>query len=451
MDPERKTSIIFAALIGVYILGQFFIGTYDAKLSRFVFDKPADVDFLYYASIINTITNHFPPENPVFAGVKLTQSFLQYYPAAVLAKIVNPYNAIRVLNVIYLILMGLIFRKYFRKTYGLALILIFSASIFASGINALGVDLIARGFTHAPFFILFALALFAKDIRIKALSIFVAAFVNGYLMLMIAPYYLITVLVEKKRDDIIMLASSGIATFLAAILVSSEVVIKPFYFIFTESFAFRPVETILHALPIIVLSSIYVHKRMRILIGVSVVFGSLIHYNPFFPVFILYFAGAVTVAEGRMKEHIPYIRVLSRCVFIILIAGFLYSGFEKYYSGHKNYYPRYDTSQDAAIDWVVRNTSKTDAFLVLTADADNLAFVMEYRPVYMGFIGHLAHLGLDWQSRYNATRNAWSGGQIPLEVDFVYYGPLEKEYFPGFRTKLPEAYQDSSVTIYKAR
>ena len=451
MKPEKRNLIVFAMLVGVYILAQFFIGTYDAKFSRFVFDKPADVDFLYYASIINTITNHFPPQNPAFAGVKLTQSFLQYYPAAFLAKIVNPYDAIRILNVLYLILLGFIFRKYFRKTYGLALILIFAASIFASGINALGVDLIARGFTHTPFFILFTLALFAKNIRIKALSIFVAAFVNGYLMLMIVPYYLIVAIIEKRRNDIIILVSSGVATILAALLVSSEAVIKSFYFIFTESFAFRPVETILHALPVIILSFIFVHKRMRILIAVSVIFGSLIHYNPFFPIFMLYFAGAVTVAEGRMKEHIPYIRTLNYCIILILIAGFLYSGFEKYYPGHKNYYPRFDSRQDAAINWVVHNTTKGDVFLALTADADHLAFIMEYRSVYMGFIGHLAHLGLDWQSRYNSTRRTWSGGPIPPEVNFVYYGPLEKEYFPGFKTGLPEVYKDSFVTIYKAR
>ncbi len=451
MKPEKRNSVIFAVLVGVYILAQFFIGTYDAKFNRFVFDKPADIDFLYYASIINTITDHFPPENPAFAGVKLTQSFLQYYPAAILAKIANPYNAIRILNVLYLILLGLIFRKYFKKTYGLALILIFAASIFASGINALGVDLIARGFTHTPFFILFALALFAKDVRVKTLSIFAAAFVNGYLMLMIVPYYLIFAIIEKKRDDIIMLVSSGLATVLAAFLVSSEAVIKPFYFVFTESFAFRPVETILHALPIIILSFIFMHKRMRILIAVAVIFGSLIHYNPFFPVFMLYFAGAVTVAEGRLQEHIPFIRALNYCIFIVLIAGFLYSGFEKYYPGHKNYYPRYDDRQNAAINWVTHNTSKNDVFLALTADADHLAYVMEDRPVYMGFIGHLAHLGLDWQSRYNATGRAWSGGPIPPDVDYIYYGPLEREYFPGFKTGMQEVYKDSSVTIYRAR
>jgi hypothetical protein len=448
--PTDKNSLIFAGLIGLYILAQVFIGTYDSDSGRFFFDKPADGDFLYYAAIINTVTDHFPPENPAFAGVKLTQSFLQYYPAAFLAKLINPYNAIRVLNVAYLILLGLVLKKYSARTYGLALLLIFAASAFAASINASGVDLIARGFTHTPFFILFALALLAEDIRIRGLSIAAAAFVNGYLMLLVIPYLLIIALIQRKRNDIILLVCAGLATISAAWLVSSEAVAKPFYFIFTESFAFKPIEIILHAIPIIIMSIVYYHRQMRLLIAVTIIFGSFIHYNPFFPVFMLYFAGAMTVAAGRFIEHIAYIKIIRNAILVILIAGFVYSAFDKYNPKHGIYFPRYDSRQLDALEWVKQNTSEDDVFLALTADTKDMAYIMEYRPVYMGYIGHVAHLGLDWQSRYNATMEAWAGKALPEEVDYIYYGPVEKKYFPDFVAHIPQVYRDSFALIYRA-
>jgi len=269
-------------------------------------------------------------------------------------------------------------------------------------------------------------------------------------MLMVIPYLVIVSLIEKKRDDIMLFVVASITTIMAAWLASSEAVIKPFYFIFTESFAFRPAEILLHAIPIIILSLIYIHKRMRILIVIATIFGSLIHYNPFFPIFMLYFAGAVTVSEGRLNEHIPYVKFIRNGIMIILIAGFLYSIFDKYYPKHWNYFPRFDERQKAAMDWVIHNASATDVFLALTADAEDIAYVMEFRPVYMGYIGHVAHLGLDWQDRYNATTSAWAGGYLPYENDYLYFGPIEKKYFPDFNTTLPEVYTDSFVTIYRA-
>ncbi|MEW5923637.1 MAG: hypothetical protein AB1746_06585, partial [Candidatus Zixiibacteriota bacterium] len=111
--------IIFLVVLIIYAVGQSLIGTYHPGEKRFIYNAPADVDFLYYGAIINTVTDHIPPENPAFAGVELTQPFIQYYPAAFLAEMFNPYNSIRILNLLYVILFWLLLKNLFPDRYGL--------------------------------------------------------------------------------------------------------------------------------------------------------------------------------------------------------------------------------------------------------------------------------------------------------------------------------------------
>ncbi len=367
--------IIFIIILIIYILAQFLIGTYHPVEKQFVFDAPADVDFLYYGAIINSLLNDFPPENPAFAGVKLTQPFLQYYPAAILAKIFNPYNGIRILNVIYLVLFGLLLKKYFPHRYGLPLIILFISSSLLVSINSIGVDFIARGFTHVPFFILISVVLFDKRLSLRLLSVFLAALLNGYLMLIFGTYLAVTLLQRRRRKDLYIFLSSLTGLVLASLIVSSEATEKSIFFIITESFRFNPIEIIKHAAPFLILAFICRHKPMTILLIISIVFGSLIHYNPFFPVFAVYFAGAMLLAAGEINiaraESLVYL-------FIgVLFIGFLITSYDKYNPQNRHYYPRYDSRLDRAVDWIKNNTEENSKFMTLTADEYDLGLIMQ--------------------------------------------------------------------------
>ncbi len=447
MNSGRVNLVIFIFLIVLYIAGQFLIGAYHPDEKRFIYDAPADVDFLYYAAITNSLLDHFPPQNPAMAGIKLTQPFIQYYPAAVLTKFVNAFNSMRLLNVVYLILFGLLLMKYFPGRYGIPLVMIFAASSIAVDINALGIDLIARGFTHTPFLILLTVALFGKNTILRLAALFTAAFVNGYMMLMILPFLLVNVLFEKNKISIYLLLDALVALAFASLFVSSEVTARPFYFIFIESFVFDPVEILKHAAPFLILSYFIRNRTMLILLLTAVVFGSLAHYNPFFPIFLVYYAGAMMIASG--KYEFPKTEYLAVGFAAVLVLGFITSAVEKYGPESRHYYPRYDTRIEKAVDWLENNTEQNAVVAALTADADDLGLVMQYRPVYLGYIGHLSHLGLDWKGRYDNMVRLYSGGQPITGVDYVFYGPVERKYYPMVNLPFETVYRDEFVIIYR--
>jgi len=447
MKKPDSNFIIFIVILLVYIAGQLLIGTYHPDEKRLVYDAPADVDFLYYGAIINTVLDNMPPENPAFAGVKLTQPFIQYYPAAILAKILNPYNSIRILNLLYLILFWLLLKSLFPARYGPPLAVLFSASVFAVDLNALGVDFVARGFTHAPFFILLTAAIFCKRLPLRLISIFAAAMINGYSMLMVLPFLAVMAVLNRKRDDIYLLVSGLLGTIAASLIVTSAVTEKPFYFVLTEAFYFDPLEILKHAAPFIILAAFYRRRDMSILLAIALIFGSLIHFNPFFPIFMVYFAGAMIVASG--EPRLPAAGLLARLVVIVLFVGFIIACYSKYNPNKGDYYPRYDSRLDKAVSWINQNTDQNDCFMAVTADSHDMALVMQSRPVYLGFIGHVSHLGLSWRERYNNITKAYRMSLPPPEVDYIFYGPVESKYFPHIRLTLPVAYQDEHVLIYK--
>jgi len=440
--------IVFIVILIIYVGGQFLIGTYHPIKKQFAYDVPADVDFLYYGAIINSVKKSIPPENPAYAGVKLTQPFLQYYPAALLSIFANPYNSIRILNVIYLILFWLLLRNLFAGKYALQLIIMAAGSVFAVELNASGVDFIARGFTHLPFYILLAAALFCKKLPIRLVSIFAAALLNGYSMLMIIPFLAVITAFNRRREDIYLLLSSIAGTGAASLMVLSEVVELPLHFILVKSFFFDPVEIIKHAAPFIILAVFYRHRDMTILLIIAVIFGSLIHYNPFFPIFLVYFAGAMMLAEG--EPRLPGAEPLAGLIAIVLFVGFLSASWLKYNPGKGSYYPRIDSRLDAALEWVRENTEKSDRFLAVNADFNNLALVMQYRSIYLGHTGHVSHIGLKWKERYDNTIKAYRMNHPPEIVDYIFFGPVEKEIFANVRPAYPVAYKDEFVTIYRA-
>ncbi len=449
MTGKWFNDALFAVILCVYLAGQLLIGTYHPEDRRFVFDAPSDVDFLYYGAIANTLLNTFPPENPSFAKVKLTQPYVQFVPAALLAKVLDPFSAFRILNIAYLLLFWLVLKKLFVARYGPALVILFAASSFPVSVNALGVDFIARGFTHVPFFLLLTLGLFGKRRWLYTASMFLASLVNGYLMLIAVLFLLMVIVWERNRDDVYRLAAAVAGLGVAALIITSEVVDKPFYFLFTEACYLNPSEILTHALPFLVLAGFYRHRRMTILLAAAVIVGSFIHYNPFFPVFMVYYAGAQLLGVGR--ERYRWSRWIAALMVTAMAASFGQFAFQKYDPHTGGYVPRYDHRLDKATAWVLENTRRQAVFLALMADGHDLALIALERPVYLGYAGHVSHLGLSWQPRANATIRAFTTGSAPPEVDYIFYGPVEKKYFPEATLPVDVVYEDEEVTICAAR
>lgn len=449
MNNRRLNTAIFIFVALVYLTGQILIGTYHPDEHRFDFDSPSDVDFLYYGAIINSLFNDIPPANPAYAGVKLTQPYLQFIPAAILAKLVNPYNAIRILNLVYLVLFGILFIRFFPQRFGLAAAILFLSSSFGSQINAAGIDFIGRGFTHVPFFILIAITLYGKRSLWKGLSIFAAALINGYLMIILMVFLLVDFLSVRKKESLYYILAGVLGLLAASAIVSSETVNKPFYFLFSESFYFDPKAVLIHAVPFLIMAIFLKERRMTALLLVSIIFGSLIHYNPFFPIFMIYYSGAMLLANGEIRR--PKGSIIVGIIVAVMVLGFFIEAYRKYDPGRMNYYPRDDSRLQAALEWAGNHTDDDECFMALTADADDLALLMQYRPVYLGYIGHVSHLGLPWKERYNLTMVTFQTGRAPEIVDYIFYGPVERKYFPGFNTTLKIAYRDNFVTIYRTR
>lgn len=449
MPSKRICLILCIAVVLLYAAGQALIGTYDPEEGRFFFAMPADVDFLYYGAIVNQVLNQFPPENPSFAGVKLTQPYLQYIPPALTAPVLNPYNSIRFWNLVWIVLFALLLRRLFPDRYGPALLVMAAGSMLFVDINALGVDLIARGFTHLPFFILLTYALYGAHLGRRAGAIALAALTNGYLALIVLPALAILWLVERRREWLWLGVSTTAGLALAALVVSSEAVDKPVYFLFAESFRLAPAEQLVHAAPFAVLMLTMRSRVPLVLLAVAVVFGALIHYNPFFPVFMIYYAGGLLIADGEMFHRRAPQAMTAVCA--VLVVGFVLFAWDKYDPARGDYVPRHDRRLDNARRWIAQNTDPTSAFLTLMPDATDLSLMMEDRPVYLGYTGHVAHLGLPWTERAHRTIQTYAGGDPPDEVDYVFYGPVERTYIPDPQISLPVAYHDQAATIFRAR
>ncbi len=437
---------VFVAILILYLLGQFIIGTYSPSSGKFTLSAPADIDFLYYGAIANGLLNDFPPPNPAFCGERLTQPFLQYYPLALLTKLLDPFIGIRILNIGYIILLGLLLRCYFPSNYARPLLLLAAASTFMADLNSLGVDLIARGFTHAPFFILLTVALYGRSIIFRSQAIFLASLLNGYLMLIIVPFLALLALWKRTRAHLLILIAAVAGLAAAAWFISSLAEGRPLLQVLTTSFRLDPSEIIIHAAPIIILAVIYRNREMILLLSLAVLFGSLVHYNPFFPIFLVYYAGAMTVAVERPR--IKAGETLASLVLATLFVGFLSSSYQKYDPHRGGFHPRFDARLEPAFDWIETKTSPDDCFFALTADGADMALVMALRPVYLGYISHLSHLGIRWQERYNATLRFGETGEAPEEVRYIFYGPVEQRYFPNVSPRYPVVYRDSVVTIY---
>lgn len=454
--PRRKSYIfidlIFLILVlAVYITGQALIGAYLPADGEFHYNTPADVDFLYYAGIINQMKYSFPPQNPACGGVPLSQSFIQYYPVVALSLVMSPYVAMRILNLIYLILLALVLRRYFPRGWGVGLAIITAGSVGFGLINSLGVDLIARGFNHFPFFIAFFVAVCERKIHwLRYSCLFLLGWLHSFSALLALLYFAgIAVADRPDRDRVIdtVICFLGLAS---AASITLGVADKPFYFPFVEGFRVDLTDLWMHAVLPLVLVIFARDRRTYILFSVAFIFGLLFHYNPFFPVFMLYIAGGWAAMEiyARGSETTAAAYAVAGTLFI----GFIVAAIGKYNPNNGNFVPHLDREYAGAAQWLKQNTPPESVLLTTILEPDWDCRLMETRAVYLGFIPHVAHLGIDWRNRAEKILTFFRKPPVYMsETDYVVYGPAERKVFPNFRLDWSPVYSDENVTIWTTR
>ena len=109
----RVDMTFFLPVFVLYPAGQLLIGTYAPEDGLWNFDAPADIDFLYYAGIIQQMQHSFAPQNPAFGGEPLSQSFIQHYPMVLISYWTDKFVAMRVCNLIFLMALALLLQRYF--------------------------------------------------------------------------------------------------------------------------------------------------------------------------------------------------------------------------------------------------------------------------------------------------------------------------------------------------
>ena len=452
MVRRREISLdrfLLAVVLLAYLAGQLLIGTYLPADGKLHFDTPADIDFLYYAGILNQMKVDFPPQNPAYGGVPLSQSFVQYYPTMLVSLFTNPYLAMRVANLLMLALLALVLKRYFSPGWGLGLVIIGAGSVGFGLINSLGIDLVARGFNHFPFFIAAIVALFErKRVWLRWGSLFLLGWFHSYLALLTLLYLGAVVIIERfGRRAIIDGAICALGLASASIIITGAAD-KAFYFPLVEGFGFSLQDLWMHAVPAVVLCALSGNGRLLSLCGIALVFGALFHYNPFFPIFMLYFAAALAAIETFQRGG--YRRATATGAAILLLIGFLINGYGKYNPCQGHYLPHLDQAYAKAGEWLAANTPSRAVILVAPLLSDWSCRLMETRAVYLGFPPHVAHLGIDWRERAQKTANYFSYPAVYIvETGYVVYGPNERKVFPSFGLKGDPVYRDEQVTIWK--
>ncbi len=439
---------IFVIVLLLYIAGQFLIGSYDAISETFIYNAPADVDFLYYAGIINQLKYGFPPQNPACGGEMLSQSFFKLYPTVLISLVVNPYVAMRIMNLVYLIIIALVLNRYYSLGWSMGLITIAAGSVGFGLINSLGVDLIARGFTHFPFFIALVVALHESERKwLRYLGLVSLGWLHSYSAFIVLLYLIVAASYSRFDRQSLMDVFFSFVGLVTASLVTLGVADKPFYFMFSEGFEFDLSNLWMHAL--IGLIPILLARKASLLLMfiVSFLFGLLFHYNPFFPIFIIYFTAGLAMNEIYRRGG--YSRITALILSLVLICGFMISGFGKYRS-QGVYYPHLDRQYVRASEWLRDNSPKGAVLLTVPLDSGWRSRLMEIRAVYLGFIPHVAHLGIDWRQRGQNIINYFTNPDVNIgKIDYVVFGPMERSLFPGFSLHYPPVYTDEDVTIWK--
>lgn len=445
---KKANAIFFILVILIYVVGQFLIGSYHPGDQSFHFDAPADVDFLYYCGIINQMKHNFPPQNPAFGGVVLSQSFAQYYPTVILSYLVDTYIAIRIINVLYLVIFGLLLIRYFSSGWGIGLAIIAAGSVGFGMLNSLGIDLITRGFNHFPFFIALTIALFEKKQKwLRFAALFCLGWLHSLSAFIAAIYFCIKLIRERfSRESVSHLVFIGAGLVSAASIVIG-VSDKPFYFMFAEGFWVDISDLWMHSIAGLILVLMARKSDLIIFFAVAFIYGILFHHNPFFPIFLIYYiSGLAAIEIWNSRKRLAWVPLSAA---IILFIGFVTGAIDRYNSLEGTYLPRIDEVYSKAGVWLENNTPSDAVILTIPPDHDWSCRLQEKRALYLGFVGHAAHLGLDWKKRAEKIYGLFLNSAVYIgEIEYVVFGPTEKLIFPNFSLDRYPVYRDSQVVIW---
>jgi hypothetical protein len=165
---------------------------------------------------------------------------------------------------------------------------------------------------------------------------------------------------------------------------------------------------------------------------------------------MLYIAGGWAAMEifarRRMDAAVVY------AITGILFVGFIVGAVAKYNPNNGNFVPHLDPDYAGAARWLAENTPPESVLLTTILEPGWHCRLMETRAVYLGFIPHVAHLGIDWRFRAQKILTFFRKPPVYMaETNYVVYGPAEREVFPNFRLDWNPVYSDERVTIWTTR
>lgn len=417
-------------------------------------DRPYYADYWYYAGLAQALLADFPPRNPVFAGHLLSQYNFHLAPLTALSLVMSPYLAMRLLNVLYDVLLLLLLRRYLPHSFGLAGLCILATAPLYYRINPLSVDLITRGFHHSPFMPLaVAAVLETKRPMLRSAAIFLLPWVHGVMALSFTPMVAYACRSQWKRYWAV-LAGGFVSAGAGVWVISSGESGGEMW----RSFGWRPVEPLLHLFPLVI--PLLCVRRPLWWIGAASAWlmAAVIDWNPFYFLFGLNFALSMAAAEAASGESRGKRLAAAVCIAAAIV-GALIGGYRQLRA-----HAPYDRRPVAAVlAWVKSNTPRNAVFLQAPAPAalldndepyrrDGFGYwLLESRPLFIAYPPWVTNVGLPGRSRaMEAVAYFYGHAPPPDGVDYVFYGPMEQAWFPGFSPRgATMVYRDEHVVIFK--
>lgn len=439
-------------VIIVYLGAQFLIGAFTPNGDGYFPEAIFHMDFLNYAAILKQFFSSFPPPNPNFGGLPMTQSWLHHIPAALLAQIISPILSIRIFNFVWLIAFILILYRYFPLDFGIFAFLLLCLSTPGWHENPLSLDLIIRSFHHIPFFIFLLIAFFEKNKFSRYTAAFFLPWFHGLLSLAIFLFFILDAFFKRNREKILSLLFLTFGLFTYSYFFNRFSTENQISFLLNK-LSFKPREPLIHILPFIPFLVFCREKRWWLMIGSGFILSSLIQWNNYYFIFIINLAIVLAVINA-LKYLSPLLRRSLAAVVIICFIFFIDDLFHKYNPRSYDPYRAYPAREfRPSLEWISKNTAPKDIFLIYPPDnIQDIPFLQEIRPVYLGWQGFAEVLGLPAEGRREKAVSFYRGEGIIHDITYIFYGPLERKHFSDFPDlNYPKVYTDSSVSIYKNR
>lgn len=433
---------------------QCLVGTIGGSESAWRMDRPYYADYWYYAGLAQALLTDFPPHNPVFAGRLLSQYNFHLAPLAALSLVMSPYLAMRLLNVLYGVLLLLLLRRYLPHSFGLAGLCILATAPLYYRLNPLSIDLMTRGFHHAPFLLLAVAAMLETQRPIlKGAAIFLLPWAHGLMALSFTP--MVGFACRSQWQPYWLVLTGGFISAGAGVWLISggesggELL---------QSLGWRPLEPLLHLFPLII-PLLYVRRSLWLIGAASAwLMAAVVGWNRFYFLFGLNFALAMASVEAVLSDSRQKRNAAAVCI-VAAIVGAVIGGYRQLYA-HEPYDRR---PVAAALAWIKSNTPRNAVFLQAPAPAvllDNDEpyrrggfgyWLLETRPLFIAYPPWATTIGLPGGLRAMGAVAYFQGeAPLPQGIDYVFYGPMEQAWFPSFSPRsATTVYRDEHVIIFK--